>query len=408
MRFGLSLAPQHRVYAGFAIYSFAMGNIFPRLPDIKRAMDIEDGTLGLSLIGTPIGTLIALTLAAPLLERVGFRRALLGLVPLIATAYALAVHAPGPLALFLMLLPVGLMIGSVEIVLNVEADRTEFLLGRRIMNRAHSFWSIGFFGAGLFGGALAHLGLSPQLHLALVVPMVALSMMLFLGGYEPAPARHAATGDAAPMFARPTLPILVLVAVTLSAMLLEGASIDWSAIYMRTVFDTGPFVAGFTVALFAFSQATTRFFADRFVDRHSPSGVARVLLATMAAGVLFVFLSPAPFLSLLGFALLGIGTSAIFPLAISAAAQRTDRSAAINVAALSQISFVAFLLGPPLLGFVSDHWGIRSAFGIGIPFIVLSLLTAGSLGRRPAKSAAPANEAADPARARALAPAGKA
>ncbi|RWF24553.1 MFS transporter, partial [Mesorhizobium sp.] len=220
--------------------------------------------------------------------------------------------------------------------------------------------------------------------------------------------RHAGSGDAPPMFARPTLPILVLVAVTLSAMLLEGASIDWSAIYMRTVFDTGPFVAGFTVALFAFSQATTRFFADSFVDRHSPSGVARVLLATMAAGVLLVFLSPAPFFSLLGFALLGIGTSAIFPLAISAAAQRTDRSAAINVAALSQISFVAFLLGPPLLGFVSDHWGIRSAFGIGIPFIALSLLTAGSLGRRPAKSAAPANEAADPARARALAPASKA
>ena len=163
MRFGLNLAPQHRVYAGFAIYSFAMGNIFPRLPDIKRAMDIEDGTLGLSLIGTPIGTLTALTLAAPVLERVGFRRALLGLVPLIAFAYAIAVHAPGPLALFLMLLPVGLMIGSVEIILNVEADRTEFLVGRRIMNRAHSFWSMGFFGAGLFGGALAHLGLSPQL-----------------------------------------------------------------------------------------------------------------------------------------------------------------------------------------------------------------------------------------------------
>ncbi|TIV96925.1 MAG: MFS transporter, partial [Mesorhizobium sp.] len=158
---GLKLAPQHRVYAGFAIYSFAMGNIFPRLPDIKRAMRIEDGTLGLALIGTPIGTLIALTLATPVLERVGFRRALLWLVPLLALAYAIAVHAPGPASLFLMLLPVGLMIGSIEIILNVEADRTEFLLQRRIMNRAHSFWSIGFLGAGLFGGALAHLGLSP-------------------------------------------------------------------------------------------------------------------------------------------------------------------------------------------------------------------------------------------------------
>ncbi|QKD04342.1 MFS transporter [Mesorhizobium loti] len=400
MSFGLNLAPQHRVYAGFAIYSFAMGNIFPRLPDIKHAMGIGDGTLGLSLIGTPIGTLTALTLAAPLLERVGFRRALLALVPLLALAYAIAVHAPGPLALFLMLFPVGLMIGSVEIMLNVEADRTEFLVKRRIMNRAHSFWSMGFFGAGLFGAALGHLGVSPQLHLALIVPIVAISMALFLGGYQPAPSRFAgaSAGEKAPMLARPTLPILVLVAVTLAAMLMEGASIDWSAIYMRTVFDSGPFVAGFTVALFAFSQATTRFFADSFVDRHSPSGVARVLLVLMAAGVLLVFFSPMPFVSMLGFALLGIGTSALFPLAISAAAQRTDRPASINVAALSQISFVAFLLGPPLLGFVSDHWGIRSAFGIGIPFIILSLLTAGSLGRRPAagKPAAPTDEPLEP------------
>jgi len=390
MTFGLKLAPQHRVYAGFAVYSFALGNIFPRLPDIKRAMAIEDGTLGLSLIGTPIGTLIALTLAAPIMERVGFRRALLVLVPLLALAYAVAVHAPSPVALFLMLLPVGLMIGSIEIILNVEADRTEFMLKRRIMNRAHSFWSAGFFGAGLFGGAMAHLGLSPQIHLALVVPMVAVATALFLGGLEPAPARFAATGDKPPIFARPTAPILVLVAVTLSAMLMEGASMDWSAIYMRTVFESGPFVAGFTVALFAFSQAATRFLADSFVDRHSPSGVARVLIATMAAGVFIVFLSPVPALSMLGFALLGIGCSAIFPLAISAAAQRTDRAAAINVAALSQISFIAFLLGPPLLGFVSDHWGIRSAYGIGLPFIVLSLLTAGSLGRRAPAAAAEA------------------
>ncbi|MGY3330360.1 MFS family permease [Mesorhizobium sp. USDA 4775] len=240
MSFGLNLAPQHRVYAGFAIYSFAMGNIFPRLPDIKHAMGIGDGTLGLSLIGTPIGTLTALTLATPLLERVGFRRALLVLVPLLALAYAVAVHAPGPLALFLMLFPVGLMIGSVEIMLNVEADRTEFLVKRRIMNRAHSFWSMGFFGAGLFGGALAHLGISPQLHLALIVPIVAISMALFLGGYQPAPSRFVGTGKKAPMLARPTLPILVLVAVTLSAMLMEGASIDWSAIYMRTVFRVRP------------------------------------------------------------------------------------------------------------------------------------------------------------------------
>jgi MFS family permease len=379
---GVRLSPAKRVYAGFAVYSFGLGNIFPRLPDIQHAMGVQEGALGLGLIGTPVGTLFALTFATPLIERIGFRRALLLAIPLMAAGFALAVHAPDPLTFFFLLLPVGVMIGSIEIVLNVEADRTEALVGRRIMNRAHSFWSIGFFAAGLAGGALAQAGFSPQAHLALMVPVSVLGVALFLGGYEPSPRRPGEGKEAAPRFARPSGAILILVAVTLSAMLMEGASMDWSAIYMRDVFATGPFVAGLAVACFAFCQAATRFFADGFVDRHSPSTVARALLCVMTLGVVLVFFSPHPAVSLVGFALLGTGTSAIFPLAISAAAQRTDRPAAINVAALAQISFSVFLLGPPLLGFVAEHWGIRWAFGVGLPLVAVSLALAGSLGRR--------------------------
>jgi MFS family permease len=86
---------------------------------------------------------------------------------------------------------------------------------------------------------------------------------------------------------------------------------------------------------------------------------------------------------LLGFALLGVGSSAIFPLAMSAAAQRTDRPAAVNVAALAQTSFVTFLLAPPILGFIAEHWGIRWSFGIGLPLVVLSFAFVGALGKKP-------------------------
>ena len=99
MRIGLPLAPESRVYAGFAIYSFCLGNIFPRLPDIQHAMGVREGALGLGLIGTPVGTLVALTFATPLIERIGFRRALLAAIPLMAAAFAIAVHAPDPLTL---------------------------------------------------------------------------------------------------------------------------------------------------------------------------------------------------------------------------------------------------------------------------------------------------------------------
>jgi MFS family permease len=176
----LNLSPARRVFAGFAIYSFAMGNIFPRLADVQSGMGVSTAELGLGLIGAPVGTLITLTFATPHLERLGYRRLLPPALPLLAALYALAVHAPSPLVLFLLLVPVGATIGCIEIMLNAEADRTEHMIDKRIMNRSHAFWSIGFFAAGLFGAQVAALGVSPQLHLAVVVPLVALGSYLAL------------------------------------------------------------------------------------------------------------------------------------------------------------------------------------------------------------------------------------
>ncbi|HHY48994.1 MAG TPA: MFS transporter [Alphaproteobacteria bacterium] len=383
MKFGLELPPQQRVYGGFFVYSFCMGSLPPRLPDLQRAMGIEEGALGFGLIGAAAGTLISLSVAGPILERIGYRRAILTLLPLLSVFYAVAVLAPGPLPLFLLLLPVGLAIGGIEIILNLEADRTEHQIGHRIMNRAHAFWSYGFFSAGIISAAIAQTGLDFRLHMFLMIPVVLVAVALILGRFNPAPHRTGTSTESTARFAAPTLAILLLVAVTLSAMIMEGAGIDWAAIYMRDEFQVSPFIMGFAVALGAFAQATTRFFADPFVERYSPIVVARVLLAVMGIGTLLVFFATADWMALVGFALIGVGTSVIFPLAMSAAAQRTDRPAATNVASLAQISFVAFLLGPPLLGYVAEHFGIRWSFGIGLPLIVLSLAVAGALGSKP-------------------------
>jgi len=195
----------------------------------------------------------------------------------------------------------------------------------------------------------------------------------------PAPARTVTMEESAPKFAAPTLGILALVAFTLSAMFLEGAGADWSVIFMRDTFTTTPFINGLAFAVGALAQALVRFFADGFVDRVGAQTVARTLVITLGVGTLMVFFGQHPAIALAGFALIGTGTSAIFPLAMSAAAQRTDRPAAINVAALAQLSFGAFLVGPPLLGYVAEHFGIRTSFGICLPLIVLSWFAVRSL-----------------------------
>ena len=368
-----------RIYAAFFLYAFGMGGIFPRLPEIQRALGVAEGAFGLALIGAACGTMVSLSFGGRLLERFGHRQALLGLMALLPVFYAIASTAAGPLALFALLVPCGLCIGAIEIIVNLEADRAEHQTGRRFMNRAHGFWSIGFFVAGLLGALLSQLGVSPQAHLALVVPIELAGIALLLGRFDAAPHRDTSPAAAPAHFARPTWGVLLLVAVTLSAMVLEGAGADWSAIYMRDVFGSTPFVAGSAVATGALAQAIARLLADRFVERHQPVAVARVLLGVLGAGTLLVFMAPAGWLALIGFALMGVGTSAIFPLAMSAAAQRTDRAPATNVAALAQISFVAFLLGPPLLGYVAQAFGIRWAFGVGLPLVALSLLAAAAL-----------------------------
>ena len=380
---GLDMPAHRRVFAGFFLYAFGFGGFFPRLAELQRSMGVSEGQLGLGLIGAAVGTLFSLSFGGRLIERIGHRRMLLIVPPAIPVWYALAAHAKGPLQLFLTLLPAGLLIGAIEVVVNLEADRVEHLEGRRIMNRAHAFWSFGFFGAGALGTLCAKLGLSPQWQLALMVPLALVFTVLLLGRFEAAPARSDDHGGDTPHFAAPTMGIMVLVALSLSGLVLEGAGFDWSAIYMRDAQSAPAYLGALAVATGAFAQAMTRYLADRHVERHSPVVVARVLLGVLGVGNVLVFFAPNAALALLGFALMGMGTSVLFPLAMSAAAQRGDRPAAVNVAALAQTAFVSFMLAPPLLGIVAEHAGIRWSFGVGLPLVLLSLAVSGVL-RAPA------------------------
>src|SRR3569833_874021 len=221
MIYGPNPPPHFRVFAAFAGNAFSMGNIFPRLPDIQHQMGVTEGALGLGLIGTPLGTLISLTFLAPVLERIGFRRVLLTGIVLLAILYAVAVQAPNPIVFFFLLIPVGLVIGCIEMVINTEADRVEHQVGFRIMNHSQAFRSINFFAAGLFGAWVAQLGISPQVHLMIVIPMGIVGVAVLIGRFEAAPHRAGGNTEAAPRVARPTGAIMILVAVSLAAMLLE-------------------------------------------------------------------------------------------------------------------------------------------------------------------------------------------
>jgi len=287
---------------------------------------------------------------------------------------------------FCVLLLEGLLAGVLEIGLNVEIDRGAD--GRGVMNRAYGFWSLGFFATALASPAIRQAEIPMSVHLAMVFVSVAAVATFVLTGMTNAPARPASHQIAASRIAFPTVGLLPLCIVGSAALLLEGAGIDWSTIYMRDAFDVEPFVGGLALTCFTLFMGMTRLFADRLVDRYGPRRVMLVLLIVSAAGIRLIGIAPHPSAALLGFCLIGSGCSAIYPLTVSAAAQRTDQASHVNVAALAQMGFVIFFLGPPLLGFAAEHAGIHSAYLVCLPLIAASLLYSGALGRRQAARAA--------------------
>jgi len=375
--------PAHvRIYSVFFLFALALGGMLSRMADLQHQLGVSESELGLTLIGMAIGSLISLTVASPLIHRLGARWTALITVFGTAALYALVPWLPNAEAVFAALFVAGFLAGALEINVNIETDKLEAILGRRIMNRAHGMWSLGFFVTALIGAGMRHFEVSIQMHAAIMLIIVLAIGLVTMGGITTAPARAGTqTGDH-PMFAVPTWGLMPLCLIGIAAFLVEGAGVDWSTIYMRDVFASEPFVGGLGLTLFTLFMAVTRLFIDPVVDRFGPRRVAGTLLVVSGIGVLIVGLSPSEMVALVGFALMGAGCSAVYPLAVSAAAQRTDRPAAVNVAAIGQVTFIVFFLAPPLLGFVAQYTGIRNSYLVTLPIIVFGLLAIPALQSR--------------------------
>ena len=377
-------SPKNAVFFGFFIYAVGLGTLFPRIADLQSQMEIDKATLGLALVGLPAGVQVTLLFADRLVRRIPFK-VLLGFgVPIIGISQCLAAFSGGPLGFFFSLALGGAAVALIEVAVNLEADRVEAKIEQRIMNRSHAFWSFGFFGASIFGAGVAQLGMSPLIHFTIIMVFTTVITNLVFSNYVPAEPRRKTIPKKGSTLVWPSKAIFMLVLFTLSAMLVEGSAIDWSIIYMRDEFNAMPLIGGLSLACAALSQALVRYYADPLVDHYGPRSVALTSVIAMSIGVFFVAFAVFPTMALVGFLLMGGGSAVIFPLAMSAAAGRSDRTPEENVAALAQFAFATFLIAPPLLGIIAEGFGLRVAFAISLPLIALSYFQLKVLEKTPA------------------------
>ena len=154
---------------------------------------------------------------------------------------------------------------------------------------------------------------------------------------------------------------------------------DWATVYMREAFSGGLNTDGYAVTVFAGMVTFGRFIGDSLNKRFGAVWLARVCLGSAIAGAVTLVLSPAAWVSFVGFGLVGFGVSTIFPLGISASAALSERGEARNVSIMTFGALSGFLIGPPMIGYISELSSLNHAFGFLIPLLIVSLLFSGRL-----------------------------
>lgn len=370
-----------RVRLAVSLFYFGQGIVFAswasRIPDLKASLQLSDAALGSILLALPLGQLLTMPISGRLTTIFGSRRMLTIGAPL----YALALTFLGlatigwQLAIFLFLLGVS---GNIcNIALNTQGVAGETYYGKPIMTSFHGAWSVGGFIGALVGLLMINFHLSPYIHFCIIAFLawlhIAINYRYLLGGQKPS------TSAKTKLFTKPQGVLVQLGIIGFCSMATEGAMFDWSGVYFKEIVKAPHSLVILGYTSFMIMMATGRFLGDKIITRYGRkrslqvSGI--IISSGMFISVIFPYLVPAT----LGFMMVGIGVSGIVPMVYSIAGTNTKVSPGIALAMVSGVSYFGFLMGPPLIGYISALSSLRysyaviGCFGLLITFIVAKI-----------------------------------
>lgn len=385
------MPPRHARLAVTSVF-FLNGAVFSgwyaRLPQIQDNLGLGPGELGVALIGAPIGLLIAQPLTGAVIGRRGSRTIVAAAPLCIATVVLPAIAVDGP-TLFAAVFFTGAANGCLDIAMNAQGLAVERASGGRFFNSLHAAFSYGALIGALIAAAAAGAGISPLVQLAAMATVggaivFALSSQLLRDRGDPA----------APAFARPSRRLAVLGVIAFCAVLAEGAVFDWSGIFLDDEAGASAGVAPLGLAAFALSMGTGRLLGDRAALRFGATSLVRLGGALAAAGLGLAVALGTPAAGVLGFAVMGIGLSVVFPLALRAAGLDDDHPGP-GLAAVSTVGYTGFLAGPPVIGLLAGASDLSSALLVPCGLCLIAALLASHVSvAEPAAAASAAPRSA--------------
>jgi MFS family permease len=349
------------VAAVFCVHGAVTGSFATRVPWIQEHTGASAGQLGLALAFPAIGSVVAMPLAGTFAHRLGGRAALRVLLALWTLSLVLPSLAPNLVTLCAALFVYGATAGMSDVAMNAIGVEIENGLGKSIMSGLHGMWSVGALLGSASGALAAHLGSDARLHHALAAAVLTILGLIACRGVLDV--RSAPDAEPPPRFALPPKAALLIGLVGFCAVFAEGASLDWSAVYLRDILDTSAGVAAASTTAFTLTMAVTRLVGDKVVDRFGSVRTVRTGGGLAALGGVLVVFAPNPVLAMAGFALLGLGVAVVVPLAF-AAAGRSGPNASQAIAGVATITYTSGLIAPSAIGGIADATSLMVSFGL--------------------------------------------
>ena len=368
----MNIKPSHAFVAVFVTFlanGALLGTWVARIPAIQTKLSLSEAGLGMALLGMSVGVLVGLSLAGGWVSRFGSRTVTVVGFWLMCLLLPSLSWAPHPILLWFLLLLFGGAMSVMDVAMNEQTVFVEREAGKPVMSRFHGAFSVGGLLGALLGSALASADVSAGPHFIVAVILFGLAMIMVK--------RHLllqteAPQSDSPVFRVPDRRLWPLGVVALISSIAEGAMADWSAVYLTKMLHATAGAAALGFAAYSLAMTVARLSGDHLKAHFSPAGMIRAGGWISGIGLLVVVLSHNSVITMIGFAIVGLGLANIIPIAFTAAGNYPGVPSGTGIAAVATIGYAGFLAGPPLIGFLAEATSLRGAFWLLI--VVLAIL----------------------------------
>lgn len=368
-----------RIRIAVALFYFSMGLCFAswasRIPDIKTALKLSDAAFGTILFALPMGQFLMMPFSGKLVTHFGSSKVILFAMPVYALCLTNLGLATQGWQLAMGLFLFGVFGNMCNISVNTQGIAAEKLYERPIMSAFHGGWSIAGFSGALVGLAMINLKVPPYLHFWIVIMIVFVIILINYRMLVQGKSGPAMASAKKKFFSKPDSTLLQLGVIGFCSMASEGAMFDWSGVYFKDVVKAPSSLVILGYTSFMIMMASGRFVADGLVARFGRKHLLQISGLMISSGLFLSVFFPYLLTSTIAFMMVGLGVSSIVPSVYSAAGKHKTIAPGIALATVSSVSFLGFLMGPPLIGYISAAAGLRYSFAvIGIFGICITLL----------------------------------